>query len=573
MTKDVIMLTKEQKDLFIYIDSIMPDDGHLVHDLRDPKQYSFAELMNELGGFDKEKYPGFNELLNNIRSYQNQNGYQLPHKTKATSFGFQTKAGIDDLGLTPEPDPKLRRACGDGYLTVLGGFRSANLMFVIRDKDNNIIAYKSKAGFEDVYLDVLDVISREVGVTPPIKATMFYSYEARSEKDVFGNIMQCTGTVELTYNGETVSDPVLEHPKRRAKKPYNPKAINIGLGRPWDQEGMDYCWNEPIKEKPNGKIPFVGSVTFKHPILPLEPNKNFILDIYVTDREGGGGTCQLAPVDMAKVYQCFKIDPKDPNTLTWNLPPGTSDANPGNPIVFSEIKWPSDMLSYFACEIVVTLQNGELGFALIKSSPLQDRNPIDGTLYIMPIEFIWHCIGEGTKVILANGTDFKTIEEFKAGDSVITNNNGMVETVSSTFKGAHYGEVRRISTDKGHTLIITHNHVVITPGGGKYTHELKLGDEVIVHGGTAKIISNEELKDYQGHFYNLCIGEYLDELENPVKSGAFFANGILVGDIKAQRTLRHQCSHDKDWLKARAGDFWAKDIESYFSDKRFREYK
>jgi hypothetical protein len=50
--------------------------------------------------------------------------------------------------------------------------------------------------------------------------------------------------------------------------------------------------------------------------------------------------------------------------------------------------------------------------------------------------------------------------------------------------------------------------------------------------------------------------------------GTFFANGILVGDIRAQRALKHQRSMDKAWVKKAAGDSWAVDIESHFRKRK-----
>ena len=111
----------------------------------------------------------------------------------------------------------------------------------------------------------------------------------------------------------------------------------------------------------------------------------------MADQSGGGGT-QLDPTDMNTVYSAFSIDPINPAKLNWSLPAGVKTTDPGNPIVFSSVTWNSDILAYFFCEIDIVLSDGSLTSVYVQSSDSPDSDPLDGTLNIMPIDFIWHCL-------------------------------------------------------------------------------------------------------------------------------------------------------------------------------------
>ena len=393
-----------------------------------------------------------------------------------------------------------------------------------------------------------------------MKAYLNYTYQPANGSAAEAGT---SGVVTRDSDTGTVEDPTVTEPARNSTNPTNPNAINIGLGRNWGDQGnqFDYVWNESNQAHPQGRIPFVGNVHFGKPIAPLTPGTNFNVNIVVVDSTNGGTTPPLEVADMTNVYNNFNIDPNDNTNLQWSLPSGVNDLNTGNPIVFGNIPWPSNMESYFNCNIQVTFQDGTLGFANVISSPDQDDDPLDGTTYIMPIEFIWHCLGKGTKILCADKTT-RAIEDFQRGHEIIKDTSGKKGTVHSTNLGIHKGPVLKLTTDKGHTLIISHNHpVMVSDSDAKRAHELAVGDPVITTDGAANIAKIDVL-DYRDLMGNLLIDEHL-----PNQIGTFFANGILVGDVTAQRKLTKQRAADKEWVKQAVGKYWHQDVESHFAGK------
>ena len=377
------------------------------------------------------------------------------------------------------------------------------------------------------------------------------------------------GLVNRQDNGGTTGDPVITAPTRTTSTPNNPKAINIGLGRNWSDQGpgsqFDYAWNESNQDHPIGKIPFVGSAIFSQNIsTPLEPNTNLLLNIYVADQSGGGGT-QLDPTDMNTVYSAFSIDPINPAKLNWSLPAGVKTTDPGNPIVFSSVTWNSDILAYFFCEIDIVLSDGSLTSVYVQSSDSPDSDPLDGTLNIMPIDFIWHCLAQSTLVIMADGTK-KPIEDIIAGDKVQINNQGGMAVVEWTNKGTHKGNVFIIKTENGNEIITSHNHVFITAKGPSPASELKVGDILQTLTRGSKIISIIK-SEYNGLMYNIATTNYQDPKNFDGKIGTFYANEFEVGDINAQRAFKQLLLNDIEWVKKQVPEYLHTDVESFFKDK------
>lgn len=547
-----IMLTDEQKQLFSYINSIMPEDGHLVFDLRDEKQYEFARLSHLLIGRKPEDYPGLYCLLDDIRARQEATG-QVQFDGQAEDEGWVDSVDIPGVGTVT---PSLAGANGLG--TVVGGFKQMTLALYVQDTSNgNILATgNSQLYSPEVILPVETDDSAAQAAAANMMGYLSYTYEPSDGSPAQSGVVQ-----RSSFSATT--DPVVNEPARNSVRPRNPNAINIGLGRNWGDQGgqFDYVWNEPNVNNPQGRIPFVGNVKFDKQIKTLEPRTNFNLTINVADGTGGGTLKTITPTDLDHVYANFSIDPNDNTNLKWNLPSGVNDLNTGDPIAFTNITWPSDMLAYFYCAIQVTFTDNTLGFATISSSDDADQDPLDGTTYIMPIEFVWHCLGAGTKILCADKSE-RAIEDFKRGDEIIKNSEGGVGMVSSTNLGAHKGEVLCIVTDQGHELILSHKHVVITTNDPKLALELQAGDEVVVLDGTATITEVGVVENYKDLMGNLEIDE-----DNDYEIGTFFANGILVGDITAQHALKRQRASDKEWVKQASGEYWHTDIESFFAGK------
>jgi len=585
----MITFTDEEKSLLTYIDSLIPPDGNLVFDFNDPRQYRAAVLITEKS-FDTVKYPGKLSLLRLIKETQEKKGPATGTATAATAptaapaarvltdTDWTDKIAIPGLGLTTGQPANV--IASNGIATATGGYTSMNLSLIVQDKTSgNIVASGANHDLAGTLLTVKTNLNPGLTDTN-VKASLYYSYsKTGAAAENFSGVVRRDNANGLT------TDPVLTAPVRTTINPIDPNALNIGLGRPWANQGgnsgLDYAWNEPTQDHPVGKIPFVGSVVFPQAIKPLVQGTTIILDIYVANQTNGG-TVTLNPTNWTNVYANFTIDTTNPNKLNWNLPPGQSTSQPGNPISFDNVSWPSNLEAIFYCGITVVLQDGSLGYAAIQSQTTGDEDPLDGILGIMPISFIWHCLGENTSVIMADGSA-KPIAAIVAGDKVRTDDQGAAGIVEWTNKGAHFGQVLHIATQNGKEIIASHNHVFISKNGPVAADELKPGDILEADGGQTAITKIKVLENYPGQLYNLAIRNLqglstftaatraaTTAANGDGRSGrvnCFFANGYRVGDSTAQKGLEQFRSNNIDWVKKRVPEYLHQDVDAFFEEK------
>lgn len=579
-----IRLTKKQKEIVQQMDKLIEaNGGKIEHDLSDPLHRDYVKLMHNLAGNNEKNFPGLHKLIDEAGTSISESSPRFPGVDTATP-GWETHFGIPEVGTASGT----KLAAANGYGTVVGGFQTCNLSLLVRNAKGTFIATGSNAAQAPLNSLAVGTDNSNAKAAPNfMKAYMTYTYQPKKKgkpkpKPKAGTVTAIPPTA--------VADPTVTEPKQECgnKTPgnccnppnppsYNPNAICIGLGRPVGYNaGCDYIYYETGEGNPIGRIPLVGSATFKQPIQALDPSNNFWVDIYVIRTDTGGQSTRLDFTDMTNVYKNFHIDPSDPTgkTLSWNLPmeanvcPKPSPTPIYNPVVFSKIPWATDMLSYLTVNITVTLEDGTpgtLGTVLIQSSDAPDTDPLDGKACILPIEFVWHCLGADTQVTLPDGS-LKSITGFAAKDKVKTENG--VGTVSVTHVGTHTDSVLKIETDGGHSLVTSTHHVIMTPGGGKYAHLLSVGDEVTILEGSAKVTNVTKLPPESRNLWNLSLGQapHIDD-PNP-EIGYFFANGILVGDARAERAMRYACANDIDWVKAHVDKSFHKDVESTFKMRK-----
>lgn len=561
-------LTDEQNALFQKIDKMIQDNGgSMEHDHSDPDQRAFIKFMHTFTGMDEVNYPGLHKTIDNARNTKP----EPPLKSVGTAAvnianGWQTTFGIPEVGQAIDTN----LAAANGYGTVVGGFQTCNLSLVVKDPTSGyFIANGANAG--QAPLNTLGVGTDNNTAQPFVNGAK--AYLTATYMPVGGGT-PVSSTI-LAVAG-IVADPTVTEPKHEAGNttPYDPTAINIGLGRPQGYlTNCDYIYYETIQDHPIGRVPLVGSATFTQPIVALKPTKNFIVEIFVI-RTDSGGKSQINPTDMTNVYNAFQINTTvDPTgkTLTWNLPMEANSIPPSsppyNPVVFNNIPWSSNMKAYLTVNITVTLQDGSNVTAIIQSSDVPDTDPLDGIAYIMPLEFIWHCLGEDTQVMLADGS-LKAIADFKAGDKVRTDNDNGHGTVSATHVAAHPGEVLKIEVSGGHTLVASTRHIIMTPKGGVQTHQLKKGDEVITLAGAAKVTAVTTLPADNRNLWNLSLGQAPHFNDPAPETGCFFANGILVGDARAERAMHFKYAKDINWVKANVPTSFHTDVESTFAQRK-----
>ncbi|TCS60919.1 Hint domain-containing protein [Varunaivibrio sulfuroxidans] len=558
-------ITAEQKELFAYMDALIPENGCLTYDFRDPRQHAFATMMTALAD-DSDRYPGRLQTLERIRQAQNRNGLSTAEPSTSEK-GWQNMFVIPGLGLSKSN----AKVASNGFGTIVGGYSSMNLTLIVQDNTtHDIVAHGFSNDFAQAFLPVETAPPTSGGADLDVTAYLHYAYTGKTGAGDSEGFEGSSGVVKRAASDGPTGDPTLKAPIRTTTAPLNPKAINIGLGRAWTDQGgssqFDYAWNEPVQDHPIGKIPFHGSVTFGSKIkAPLKAKSGLYLDIYVADKTGGGGA-ELSPTDMDTVYSAFSIDAANPNKLKWKLPAGVSTSDPGNPIKFGHVTWSSDMLAYFYCGMTVVMDNGDLSFAAVQSKDTPDEDPLDGTLEIMPIEFVWHCVAGAAAVTMADGTT-KPIEKIIAGDRVATDDG--VATVRWTNKGIHKGIALTVRSDADHEITTSGNHVFMTADGPKQAEDLCVGDLLRVEGGALVAIAHIEPKPfYDGLMYNLATRDFQDANAPGDAIATFIANGFIIGDVNAQRTRAHRLGRDIAYVKSRVPAYLHPDVDAFFEDRK-----
>ena len=568
-----LKFTQEQQSISAYVHNLIPEHGHLVYDLRDEKQYQYARMMTEKSGLSESDYPATYKLLDDIRDYQEKNGYTPFNEAELAQDGWQTAYEITTAGKNVGNDAAAR-----GLGTVVGGFNSMYLFLHVIDNTNHLFLAHGNAHAMTPATTLLVETEKNMAypLTEDYHTGLHYTsaptpvnIEARGDAQSPGD----SGTIIRQHRNAAVADPVLVSPKyTELSNPYGGATNNIliGLGRQWSTQGtqFNYVWAEPNVNHPLGRVPFEGHVAFDKQIKLIKPTAvspgNIAVDIQVTDKTGGGTIRPTPSQYFDNIYPNFYLDPGDHRILHWNLPAGTSNTDKGNPVVFTSVIWNSDITALFNCTIQVTFNDNSVGYATIISTDSgQDDNPVDGTLHMHSLEFVWHCVGRETSVTLPCGKGTKPIEQFLSGDQVLVNQNGEDNVVSAVHMGDHKGKMCVITTDQGQSLTLSHNHIVITPTGGVRADMLVAGTKVLVEGGIATIVTAADEPDYNDVVYNLYVGAYTDDAV-----GTYFANGILVGDIVAQRKMTEALGNDPDWVLSQLGQEWATDINSYFANRK-----
>ncbi|HEY1055372.1 MAG TPA: hypothetical protein VGE24_09560, partial [Emticicia sp.] len=407
----MIKFTDEEMSLFHYINELMGDNEAIEFDFNDPKQFDFAVMLTQKS-FDTKLYPG------KLRALQVQQKQHLSEGFKASvsdaSDSFATNFNIAGIGL----NPTYNTVASNGLGTVPGGFGNMNLTLLVMDNvSQQFVANGTNQGFGNTVLGVETTPNPQGSTSINVTSYLQYSYSNAQ------TLSQVSGMVKRSLNNAVTSDPTVSTPVVTRNNPTQKPNIVIGLNRPVFSQGgnsdMDYCYYDPnMVNQPLGRIPFVGSVSFNQPIRPLQQGSTLQLTINVTNISSGGALTTLQVSNLNQVYAAFSLS-SDSKTLLWNLPPPQSQTNLGQPIMFQNITWPSDLQALFYCNIAVILQDGTPGFATIQSQFTGDDNPLDGMLSIKPISFIWHCLAEDTYITMADGSE-KPIAEVISGDEVLT---------------------------------------------------------------------------------------------------------------------------------------------------------
>lgn len=527
------------------------------------EDYEVIKLIADKN-WDRDRYPGHFQALEQLRDVHR--FYPESELVDPSSDDEpQTKFGYFEAGFRAASESFIVTAYG----AVVSGYSTLSMTMVVVDEEKGEVLSNAKTMALDGVYTELPANFSVAGSSGRYKIVLIADYDPRD-----GSPRQLISS-KLTKSSEVIQadDPILEHPIRRSNGSIDSTSIVIGLGRNWTDQGptsgMDYAWAQPSSQSPKGMIPLVGSVLFPKPIAGLRPNQNFVLQISVANIVGGGGTIEILPENMAAVYQRFSIDGANPQRLKWNFAPGATTTDQGSPIIFEQIKWPSDMQAIFFMQILAFSQAGNPMVASVRSFKGTPQNPPDGHLPILPIVFYWHCLAKDTMVTMGDGSSL-AIQDVKAGDSVLSDFDMGPTEVLATQAGIHFGAVRQLETRGGQKITCTDDHVFVTKTGLKMGKDLRRGDLMYVYSAESKnpikldqLVLISTIDGYRGEMYNVLV----QKPSNPqTVAGFFVANDFIVGDSTAIRALEQSRSRDVGYLISVTPEIFHTDVNSYFED-------
>jgi hypothetical protein len=187
--------------------------------------------------------------------------------------------------------------------------------------------------------------------------------------------------------------------------------------------------------------------------------------------------------------------------------------------------------------------------ALVSSPALALRHVMDPPEGSPPIS----CVAQGTKIVLTNGLSAR-VETLVQGARVATQaheqylaaslrrlgRNTLALTpalVTRTYASPNQQQAYEVRDDQHHRLIATDDHPMVTQNRGVVRlADLRLGDVLVSDVGPSHVTRIGKVK-YTGKVYNLLLGSEAGAASN-TGAHTYFANGLLVGDMKLQVRLQ-----------------------------------
>jgi len=545
-------LADQDKQDLAHVIGLTPQGVPLQLDLSDERQYRFLMRQVNGSGVTKERYPRLFADLDICKTER-----QAREAGAARSEFLAQATGMTDVNLVSGfGSDNNGKAASQGFSSIVGGTIVTQLYMQIFDiATGNLLASNLQA---PVYGKGQYQAIQAVGqpVTQSMRMVYTYSYTTNEGPQ--------HGMVHYATEERPAADPQITEPTQKANHAANPYIV-IGLSRGLQsQNDVDYWFNQQDWNNPNVTVPFVGHVSFNSNIVtPLDPATNFQAVMYVVKPASGGGQQIILPAGQ-KLIDFMTVGPA--TQLNFNMPSGPNRGDGGTPATFGSAPWSSDTVIYFHFQAAVkTATSGtDFVFANVVSRDQADTDPVDGTLYIKPLQFVWHCLTKGTQIRMADGTSC-AIENITGGERVTVDASGNTLTVVATIAQNKDGHVLCVSTKDGGQVNLTKEHPLVGPNGVVQAEDLKPGDEVYTENGVSPVTSITR-KKFSGGIFNVSLG--VEEERNKITENGttLIAGGILVGDMQIYHTHQEKLRSDPDYILKNLPEAYHTDFRSSLED-------
>jgi hypothetical protein len=514
-------LTEEFRSNLAHVLNQAPPGEHYALNLANDQEYNYILQLYHLNGITPDLYPQLFNDLADTRSLHQANGAAAQPEAVAAN-GLVNANTITAFGQDAN-----QKAAAEALSTVVGGTISTTLFMQVYDNNSNRLLANGVTG--PVYGKGEFEYVQAAGdpATNNMKGVYTYAYTPLTGGQ------PVHGVVHANATERPARDPVVQQPVQKATHQTNPY-IRIGLGRGiGNSADVDYWFNQQDYYNKDVTVPVVGYVDFQSNIqTPLQENVNFSANMMVIKQATGGAQ----PIILHAQQKLIDFMTVSPGTrLNWSMPADST------PATFGQAPWSADTPVYFNFQVAIkTATSGtDFVFASVVSKDVADPDPVDGTAFIKPLQFVWHCLAEGAQITMADG-NLRNIEALSGGERVMIRTSGRSLTVRGTTAHPVQPEDKlyQLTDERGHSLILTHHHVVMTPNGTVYAMDLAPGMKVITLDGAVTLTSVAQEEHYNGALWNLELGTWAELEDVREDETTMFANGFMVGDN--QMVWRHR---------------------------------
>jgi hypothetical protein len=361
--------------------------------------------------------------------------------------------------------------------------------------------------------------------------------------------------------------------------------VVIALGRDSGHTNpdADYTYVEPTNVgTPFLIVPFVGQAVMPYQITgtPGQPVAGAQLStkLYFVKSDGTVLTIALngTYTTATRLANGVTINVGDALLLEFSYPADGNSYQNTSSLVYNQQSLTNEQVSYFFYQFQIPVTGAPVStYSFAVCSQNTPNQPSIQCVEINNLMFWWHCLAEGTRIRMHDGSD-AAIETLDNTRRVRTAEGGEL-AVEATSKGPHVGSaaspgpgaVYRLCTESGHVLVATGSHPVVTPVGLIAIADLNPRHQVLVENGVSRVKSVEAI-DHEGSFFNLKLGDQVDRAAaGGAVLGTYLANGIAVGDHAAMQVHADRRRKDLDFMLPRLPEGQRRDYASAVQDVRY----
>lgn len=295
-----------------------------------------------------------------------------------------------------------------------------------------------------------------------------------------------------------------------------PKQIKVCYG-PRIQNDCDYgCQGTGYPS--NIIFPITGSVD-----LGAVPPTPLTGSLYIVLQDIAGGGCILKSTSN-ETGSLTGLITMAGSVASWSFGPATF---PNQTCL-----QPNGMAFNYTFQLYVQLASSYAGVTFTSD---QNQSGLPNVVIVPAMNIVEGCFPDGVRIRMADGSE-KNVETFQGyGDEKVRSKAGVTRAVTATTWGSEARPLVYIRDSRGHSLLLTEFHPVITKRGVVLAVQLKKEDVVETESGDATLVEVGRKKNPAAvPIHNLRVGSEAEAAKN---ESTFYANGILVGDQIMQRKI------------------------------------